>query len=62
MQNYKLYGVREDPRMLVLKNAKFCNTEFWFYKDHGYDLKYETLGGTVGDFYLMGDFDDIQLL
>lgn len=62
MHNNKLDGVREDPRMLVLKNAKFCNTDYWKYHDHGYKLEYHTLGGTTGDFYLVGDYKDIRLL
>ena len=42
----------ENPQMPFISNAKFCNTHFWKYHDHGKNLEYHNTSGATADFVL----------
>jgi hypothetical protein len=44
----------ENPPMPFISNAKFCNTHFWKYHDHGKNLEYHNTSGATADFTLQG--------
>ena len=44
----------ENPPMPFISNARFCNTHFWKYHDHGKNLEYHNTSGATADFTLQG--------
>jgi hypothetical protein len=42
----------ENPPMPFISNARFCNTHFWKYHDHGKNLEYHNTSGATADFIL----------
>ena len=44
----------ENPFNPALSNYRFCNTDFWSFRDYGKNLEYKNASGMVADFAFSG--------